>query len=53
METTSVEAVCNLLGRSRLLPPEEVRALLEAVTCFTGPAEQADDLSLVVVRRQS
>ena len=42
MEPQSVEAVCNLLGRSRLLTPEQVRALYQR---WRGEARDADDVT--------
>jgi serine/threonine protein kinase len=42
MEQQSVEAVCNLLGRSRLLTPEQVRALYHR---WRAESRQADDVA--------
>jgi serine/threonine protein kinase len=42
MEPTSVEAFCNLLGRSRLLPTDEVRSVRQRWLAEAPPGDAAD-----------
>ena len=48
------ERLIEVLRRSHELPPDQIIArIIEAVTSFAGGAPQTDDITLVVLKRES